>query len=173
MTGGAVTALKLVDEGSRPASGATSRSSSYLHPGQLLVSRDPCEVTTVLGSCVAVCLWDATLRVGGINHYLLPYRVESNQASPRFGNVAIERLINALLALGSRKPRLEAKIFGGASVIPGRWETGGQLGSKNVTVAREVLQVEGTPIVAEDVGGTRARKLVFQTDTGIAWVKHI
>lgn len=148
-----------------------ARARAYLHAGHLLVSAGPTAVTTILGSCVAVCLWDPRLRAGGLNHFLLPHWVGNGQSSPRFGNVATARLVEEMLALGSRKPDLQAKVFGGASVLAAFAGRKDHLGMKNVDLAMQVLAAHGIPVVARDVGGERGRKLIFHTDEGVAWVK--
>jgi chemotaxis protein CheD len=139
----------------------------------VFASGEPAEVTTILGSCVAVCLWDRRLRVGGANHFLLPHGAGGGNDSARFGNVAVERLIMELVALGSQKVDLQAKVFGGAAVIEAFRGREGHLGSNNVELARALLMEHGIPIVAEDVGGHRGRKVIFQTDSGIALVRLI
>jgi chemotaxis protein CheD len=148
---------------------AAAPATTYLHPGQIFVTADPTAVMTILGSCVAVCLWDGHLKVGGMNHYLLPYWVNERDASPRFGNVAIQRLLERLVALGSQAAHLQAKVFGGACVLEAFRAR--DLGSKNVEVARRALQEAGIPVVYEDVGGQRGRKLVFHVDDGATSVK--
>ena len=152
---------------------ATDAATAYVHVGQLFTSPKACTVTTILGSCVSVCLWDPTTGAGGLNHFLLPQCVENGISSPRFGNVAIHRLLEQLSALGSPRARLKAKIFGGASVIDAFQSANESLGMKNVDVARRLLADAGIPIVAEDIGGAQGRKLVFQTGDGAAWVRKI
>jgi chemotaxis protein CheD len=143
----------------------------YLHPGQLHAAAEPTEVTTVLGSCVAVCLWDPEARIGGVNHYTLPAPLGGSAPSPRFGEAAIEMLVQQVVALGGRGHHLQAKVCGGGNAFG---KAGGlSLGQKNVDVARERLAAHGIAVVAVHVGGTRGRKLIFQTDTGIAWVKRL
>ena len=154
-----------------PADGG--RSKIYLHPGQLFASAERSAVSTILGSCVAVCLWDPILKIGGINHYLLPLWTGEGTASPRFGNVAVQDLLNRLLELGSQKRRLQAKLFGGACVIEAFRERENHLGTKNVQAAEELLGKEGIPLVGHDVGGCRGRKLIFHTDNGTAWVRQL
>ena len=83
----------------------------YLYPSALFASARPHKVVTVLGSCVSVCLWDPFLRIGGINHYMLPLWNGEGLASPKYGNIAIEKLIERMLYLGSRKSNLQAKIW--------------------------------------------------------------
>lgn len=144
----------------------------YLHPGHVFVSASPAVVTTVLGSCVAICLWDPVIGAGGLNHYLLPHWAGFGEDSTRFGNVAFRRLILDLAACGAHKQRLLAKIFGGACVLPGAL-TKTHLGAKNVELARKLLDDAGIPIMAEDVGAECARKLIVHTDTGDAWIKRL
>ncbi len=156
----------------RPSPGP-GRRAVYLHPGQIEVSAEPTRATTILGSCVAVCLWDPKLRLGGVNHYLLPDWVGNGVSSGRFGNVAIERLIEKVLGLGSRKQDLRAKVFGGACVLEAFRGKSEHLGTKNVEVARTLLRQHGIRVVAEDVEGQRGRKLIFHTDTGAALVKPV
>lgn len=143
----------------------------YLHAGQTFASNAPCEVTTVLGSCVALLLVDPVRRFGGASHYLLPFEVNGPSATPRFGNTAISQLLAKMLALGSRKKDLVAKVFGGASTRMVPLPPGPTLGDKNVEFARRRLAEERIPLVAEDVGGNGGRKLIFMTDDGQVWVR--
>jgi len=145
---------------------------AYLHAGHMVISSEPCRVTTVLGSCVAVGLWDPTSGVGGVNHFLLPQGNES----ARFGNIAVRTLIREVVAAGGRRRSLQAKLFGGACVLRA-FKTSGtgtmHLGQKNVEVARQILIDEGIPVAAEDTEGDRGRKLIFQTHDGAAWVRSL
>ncbi|HEU4387729.1 MAG TPA: chemotaxis protein CheD [Blastocatellia bacterium] len=149
------------------------RSAFYLHPGRIFAAAEPYQVTTILGSCVAVCLWDPLRCVGGVSHYQLPSWVGSVQSSPKFGNVAVSQLMERLLELGAARQNLQAKIFGGACVIEAFRRFDGHLGSKNVQMAVTLLDSAGIAVAAEDVGGQRGRKLVFNTDDGAAWVKTL
>ena len=153
--------------------GGKNRLAVYLHPGRIFASPEPCTVRMILGSCVAVCLWDPRQAIGGANHFLLPYHVGECQDSLRFGNVAILRLIEKLLALGCAKQSLKAKLFGGSCVLEAFQKNAANLGTNNVLVARKLLAEEGIAVVAEDVGGHRGRRLVFQTDDGGAWVRRL
>lgn len=157
---------------SDPGTADRLRRATYLQPGQLIAAPEPLEISTVLGSCVAVCLWDRRRGQGGANHFLLPSHGGA-QASPRYGDVAVGQLVAALLALGSRRDDLVAKLFGGASVISAFRGVREQLGVRNVAVARHLLAQERVPVVAEDVGGQRGRKLIFHTDDGLARVRLI
>ena len=149
------------------------RTKFYLHPGQLFVSKENYEVTTILGSCVAVCLWDAGAKIGGINHYLLPRFAGDGVASPRFGDISIRELLSTLIAIGCDRRRFQAKLFGGACVLEAFRARKNHLGTQNVRTARELLAAEAIPVVGEDVGGDRGRKLIFTTGDGSAWVKEL
>jgi chemotaxis protein CheD len=141
----------------------------YLHAGQLYASNEPTEIVTILGSCVSICLFDLSCRIGGLNHFMLPN--ESTTVSPRYLPHAMDLLLHQLTAFGARRSRLEAKLFGGASVLKGA--NGSDLGLRNVEAARARLEREQIPIVAEDVGGARGRKLHFLTSDGTALIKQV
>jgi chemotaxis protein CheD len=149
------------------------RSKHYLHPGQLFISHESYAVTTILGSCVSVCLWDPFTKIGGINHFLLPMDVGEGQASLRFGNLSVRELIEEVIAVGAEQAHLRAKLFGGACVLKAFRSRENHLGTKNVKIARELLNAADIPIIGEDVGGNRGRKLIFHTDNGSAWVKQL
>lgn len=142
--------------------------SVYLHPGQIYTASQGVLVSTVLGSCVAVCLWDPVAHVGGMNHYLLP----SGQG-PRYGNVAMEQLLDQMVGRGAYLARLVAKVFGGACVIPGFTGPRKAIGSQNTDAALRFLSANAIPVRAEQTGGRRGRKLLFHTGTGQAYVKEI
>jgi len=145
----------------------------YLHPGQLAASAGPCCVTTILGSCVATCLWDDVAGVGGINHFLLPHDAGRGLPSLRFGTPALARLLESVVELGARVERLRAKLFGGASVLAALRRDTPSLGAQNVELARRFLWEEGIPLVGSDVGGDFGRKLLFHTHDGAASVHRL
>jgi chemotaxis protein CheD len=138
-----------------------------------VATREPALVTTILGSCVAVCLWDEVAGAGGMNHYLLPEGSGTDADALRFGSVATEALIDRLLRLGAQRGRLRAKVFGGARISASFKGQTPHLGATNVARALEVLAREGLRVDARDTGGERGRKLLFQTDDGVAWVKEL
>ncbi|MAW78887.1 MAG: chemotaxis protein CheD [Parvularcula sp.] len=132
--------------------------------GDFAVTNDANAVmTTILGSCVATCLFDPVVRVGGMNHFLLPGDV-SKAGEMTFGVHAMELLINALLKKRADKYRLQAKLFGGARMIQGLSD----IGAKNARFAREFLERENIPCVGESLGGTQARRIRFEPATGRA-----
>lgn len=127
-------------------------------PGQMIV--------TILGSCVAACMRDPVLKIGGMNHFLLPDTtdadVRSNGESARYGAYAMEQLVNGIIKLGGVKSRLEVKVFGGGNVI----NNSAMIGSRNVSFVRDFLKNEGLKIVSEDLGDTYPRRLRYYPDTG-------
>lgn len=153
-----------------PGADGRARPSVYLHAGQVHASAEPSSVVTVLGSCVAVCLWDTRAGVGGVNHFLLPHPTLREQ-SARFGAVAMPQLLEQVLRLGARRAQLEAKVFGGACLMDAM--KGRNLGAENVELALRALQEAGVPVRERDVGGRNGRKLVFHTDVGAAWVRKL
>ncbi|NRB00605.1 MAG: chemotaxis protein CheD [Rhodobacteraceae bacterium] len=120
------------------------------------------EITAILGSCVAVCLWDQHVSLGGMNHILLPDT--SQHPHDRFGAVEMERLVNALVKRGAERHRLEAKVFGGASMLSGLTD----IGERNSAFALGYLASEGIPVRAHSTGGTQARQVRFMPGTGHA-----
>lgn len=151
----------------------TPRPSVYVHAGQLFASPVGTDVITILGSCVAICLWDAGSAVGGMNHYMLSFDRGNINPSLRQGNHATQELLLALDRFGAVRGRLQAKVFGGACILQSFQQGGSDLGQKNVDLARALLEAEGIPIAGEDVGGPRGRKLIFSTDSGEALVKRL
>lgn len=142
--------------------------SVYLHPGQIYAAAHAAFVSTVLGSCVAVCLWDPVARIGGMNHFLLPMG-----KGPRYGNDAMTQLLDEMAGRGASVARMVAKVFGGACVIPGFTGTRKAIGAQNTDAALQFLSAHSIPVRAQQTGGSRGRKLLFHTSTGQAYVKEI
>jgi chemotaxis protein methyltransferase CheR len=140
--------------------------------GDVFASARPACVTTLLGSCVAVCLFDPAARVGGMNHFLLPDGVGAlgGGDATRFGVHAMELLLDAILTRGGERSRLQAKIFGGARV-PHVAGNALDIGAKNVQFVEEYLAAESIPIVNRSLGGDSGRLVRFLTHTGKAFVK--
>lgn len=143
-----------------------------IHPGQWAVEeRRP--IATLLGSCVAVCLYDPKLRFGGVNHFMLPIRTRSTDSeydSLLRGDYAMEVLVNAMLAKGAQKQRMIAKAFGGGNVVSSLRKS---IGDGNISFTRCWLEREGIALVSSDFGGSWARKVIFQPDSGDAYCKRI
>ncbi len=139
---------------------------SYVSQGEFLTSKDPHEtMSTVLGSCVAACLWDPVALIGGMNHFLLPNAGTGADAiSSRYGINAMEMLINNLLKLGADRHRLRAKLFGGASMSSNLADIGGL----NARFAKSFLATEDIPCVAASLGGNSARRITFHPTSGHA-----
>lgn len=140
-------------------------SSYFLYPSAIFVSKDPYQISTILGSCVAVCMWDKMLKFGGMSHFMLPLWNGEGLASPKYGNIAIEKLLEKMNALGSNKHNLVAKIFGGGEVIDIQRQHF-HIGERNIKLAQEMLDELKIPIVSSSVGGKYGRKIIMNTLTG-------
>ena len=155
----------------RPQQVSVKPAEAYLHQGQVVAFATPTVVTTVLGSCVSVCLWDEVSGVGGMNHFLLPEPAPGQAPSARYAADAFEQLLARLAALRARPDRLQAKIFGGATLAKTPDAT--SLGLRNAEIARRLLEERRIPVIAEDTGGSCGRKLRFETHAGTAWVRFL
>jgi len=149
---------------------AASGSQVTLMQGDLHYSADPKILMTVLGSCVAVCLWDKTRGIGGMNHFVLPFD-RNGESNTRYGDVAIDELQAGLLRLGSRAADLQAKVFGGAAVLP--FGGGQTVGSNNVRYALERLQRDRIRVIARRTGGVLGLQVRFHTCSGDAFIRYI
>lgn len=143
-----------------------------LFPGEYFVSDKPVVLSTLLGSCVAVCMRDPNAGVGGMNHFMLPAPGHSASSGAwsvktRYGSYAIETLINGILKYGGHRNRLEVKVFGGAKL----YEGGGDIGAINAQWVLEYLDREGLRPIAFDLGKDYARSVYFYTDTGRVLMK--
>ncbi len=141
-----------------------------LYTGDVATSASPAMLETLLGSCVAVCLFDPKLRIGGMNHILLPEGGDDVR-SARFGMNAMELLINQLMKAGSDRRSLVAKAFGGASVFASMSTL--KVGAMNAEFVREYLRIERIPLVAQRLGGEHAVHVYFHTETGKAVVRTV
>ncbi len=144
----------------------------FLYPAELYVSKTPYQINTILGSCVAVCLFDPITNIGGMNHFMLPYWNGQGLASPKYGNIAIEKLVDKMISLGCNKNSLKAKIFGGGEVIETQ-VVQFHIGLRNIEVAKQLLEEKKIPIVASSVGGKLGRKIEFVTSTGEVRQKYV
>ena len=135
-------------------------------PGEYHATDSDTMIVTVLGSCVSVCIRDRINGIGGMNHYMLPLWNGDGLPTPKYGNVAIEKLIEKMVSFGCRKEQLVAKCFGGANVL-GDMSGPMQIGERNIVLAEEILATHRIPIVAREMGGFRGMKIIFNTRTGI------
>jgi chemotaxis protein CheD len=141
----------------------------YLIPGKIFAAAQPFAISTIVGSGVALCLWDSSQLIGGANHFILPDGPEDSGNATRYGNVANPALLQRMIELGAQRNSLEARIFGG-SLPAVTFSSGGDcLGDRNVQTVTRFLKMNSIRLVQSEVGGTHGRKLVFHTDDGRAW----
>jgi chemotaxis protein CheD len=171
-----------VDSAAPAAQGADSRAARRFYdsaqaawvvkilPGEFYVTSDPEEVlVTVLGSCVSACIRDPVMKIGGMNHFMLVQNKSGSSGawgneleSARFGNFAMEKLINDMLKRGCARERMEIKVFGGANVTSAR----NAIGTENSEFVLRYLAVEGLLCAAKDLGGTYPRRIIYFPMTG-------
>lgn len=134
----------------------------YLRPGYIFVPEQPTTISTVLGSSVAVSLYDRRQKIGGMNHFLFPFTRAPEKTTAQYGNVAMQTLIKMMDFAGAPITKLEAQIFGGA-YDPKRSDR--DIGKENLVTAKQVLARYRIKVVSEDIGGELGRKIVFNTNT--------
>ncbi len=142
-------------------------------PGEYHVTNNDIMISTVLGSCVSVCVCDRSNGVGGMNHFMLPGDKlglgRSLIPSARYGTHAMELLLNHFIKLGGKRASLQAKVFGAGKVMDGMSDVGRQ----NADFALRYLKSRYIQVVAVDVGDVYPRKVVFLPATGQVFVKRI
>jgi len=143
-------------------------------PGEFYVSKNDELITTVLGSCIAACIYDDRLGIGGMNHFMLPMEkgtefTGAHSLNCRYGNWAMEFLINEVIKNGGSRQQLKIKLFGGGKIIRSTTD----IGLGNIRFARAYAQEEGLELVSHDVGGPWPRKVLFNPQTGKAQVKKL
>lgn len=145
----------------------------FIHVGEFYIGVRPTEISTILGSCVSVCLYDRVEMIGGMNHYLVPLWNGNGLQSPKYGNIAIHRLVEGMLNIGCCINNMEAKIFGGANVIDTIAHEDMMVGRKNIIIAKEILKEYHIPIIAQDVGGGQGRRILMVSESGKVMLKYI
>lgn len=142
-------------------------------PGEYFVTGGDEVLVTVLGSCVSACIRDIDTGLGGMNHFMLPDEGgrEVLSASARYGNYAMEVLINHLLKLGARRMRLEAKVFGGGAVMESL--SGSKVGIRNAEFVLDYLKTERIPVMAKDLLDAYPRKIYYFPNSGRVLVKRL
>lgn len=144
----------------------------YLKQGELAIVSGDTKVFTILGSCVAVVLWDEVSRIGGVNHYLLPNWPHKGSPDVRYGDVAITELHDKTILSGAVKRRLVAKVYGGASML--KLENPNfNIGYRNIEIAKEKLKELNIQVVEEITGGNLGRKILFDPQTGFVKLDYI
>ena len=146
-------------------------------PGEFFSTTKPVLISTVLGSCISIALYDPTLKLGGLNHFMLPTtnkcREISFEEQGRYGDFAMELLINDMLSKGSRKENLKAKIFGGGNVLDNGGYNKNRTGLNNISFALDYLQTEKIPVMANDTGGIYPRKIFYDPQSFKIYLKRI
>jgi chemotaxis protein CheD len=145
-----------------------------IYIGGIFASRDGAVVRTLLGSCIAACVWDPAAGVGGMNHFMLPMPTNGDvgQGLSRYGVHAMELLVGQVQKLGGDRRRLQAKLFGGGHVLQ-MADSASSVPTQNIQFIKRFVTSENIPVIAEDLGGRSARQVVFHTDSGKAFVKRL
>ena len=138
-------------------------------PGEYFVSEENLLIVTVLGSCIAACIWDGRAQVGGMNHFMLPDG--EGDGGGRYGSYAMELLINEMMKKGARRESMQAKIFGGGQVMHSF--TSMNVGERNTAFVLDYLRTERIPIVSQDVLDIYPRKVCYFPQSGKAMVKRL
>lgn len=143
-------------------------------PGEFYVTRENERIETILGSCISACVRDPISGVGGMNHFMLPMDKNSSGAAElsdanRYGNYAMENLVNALLNNGAKRDRLEFKLFGGGRIMNSMTN----IGWYNIGFAFDYVYTEGFKIVSQDIGDIYPRKILFYPNTGRVRVRRL
>jgi len=147
-------------------------------PGEYYYTGDREYIATTLGSCVSACVWDEKHKVGGMNHFMLPITEKEKDSvtwgsvptdATRYGNYAMEFLINEILKHGGEKKEFKVKLFGGGKIIEGM----GNVGQKNIDFVLQYIKTEGLRLISKDLGDIFPRKVLFNPVSGQAWVKKI
>lgn len=147
--------------------------SHFLHAGQVHISQSAQSIVMILGSCAAVCIWDSIHAIGGATHFLLPVWDGRGVASPRYGNVAINALLQKLMEAGANKEHLRAKVFGGGCLFDsmrGQNPIREHLGRRNVQTALEILAKEHIRVISVEAGIDKGQRVVFHPSTGASSV---
>jgi chemotaxis receptor (MCP) glutamine deamidase CheD/CheY-like chemotaxis protein len=150
----------------------------FLLPGEFAFSREPVRIGTLLGSCVALCLYDAKHQWGGMNHYMLPSQSAGRLEPGKYGDYAIPMLVKLATQSGSKREDLVASLYGGGQVVGhlasiAEGDSGFDVGQRNISVARECLQELGIRIKRSEVGGKTGRKIHFDTATNEIEVRGV
>ena len=158
------------DDFSVPKTAEEEAGAVYVHPGRLAVTKNGESFVTVVGSGIAICLWDPMRGAGGMAHFLLP-EAGSAPPAPRYGDIAMRSLVSEIEKAGAHRPALRARVYGGSA--PPIDAASGHIGDRNVAAALGFLRTHGIPLVERDIGGAGGRKVQFSPKDGTAQVGRI
>lgn len=133
----------------------------HLRPGYIFANSDPSLISAVVGSGVAVCVWDRVSGIGGMSHFQYPAAGRRDKRTAKFGDVSVKTLVRMLQRMGARLENMEAQLFGGGH----RYEYAKNIGKRNIRIARKALKKSRIPIISEDIGGRQCRRVLFHTRT--------
>jgi chemotaxis protein CheD len=156
---------------------ATGMPTARILPGEYYVTCEDEVIDTVLGSCVAACIRNPRLGIGGMNHFMLPRPSGARDdtweriagRATRYGSASMEQLINRVLSAGGQRKELEVKIFGGGRVLSSLSD----IGARNIVFVRDFLRKEGLKVTSEDLGDTCSRHVHYFPRTGRVRVRHL
>jgi len=150
----------------------------FLQPGEFYFGDKDTRIRTVLGSCVSITFWHPQLILGGMCHYMLPNRSQerrlknASDLDGRYADEAIALLLKEMDATGASHREFQVKLFGGGNMFPDRKSLQGHVGSKNIEIARRIVQSHGFNCVSEHLGGEGYRNIIFNVWSGDVWVRH-
>ena len=150
----------------------TNKITAQILPGELYVTKTDEMIITVLGSCISACVRDSHSGIGGMNHFMLPASKNidiTDGSAARYGNFAMEQLINEILKNGGQRKNLEVKLFGGGRVLAHMTD----VGKRNIDFALEYIHLEGLKLIAEDLGDRYPRKVQYYPSSGSARMKKL
>ena len=159
------------DKAPKPSSDMAS--AQFLLPGQLRVAAAPARFSTILGSCVTLCLWDSRRKIGGMNHVMLPDGPEYAANRNRYAIFANPALLDQMIAAGSKVSDLSARVYGGASIHGDGGRDSFGLGAKNAAATLDFLRERGIPISVQEIGGRQSRKILFDLENGLTTMERL
>lgn len=152
----------------------TEKAMHTLYPGEIYVTNEDVCISTVLGSCIAVCMWDPGKLIGGMNHVMLPVAPDGEHVSSKYGNVATLLLCDMLQNKGANTSDLEVKVFGGAGRFsPNPSQSPLSVGEQNLEITLMILERFHMPVKAQDTGGDHGRRILFDVSTGVVRVQTL
>lgn len=139
---------------------------TFLLPGEMIVTSQAMKISSILGSCVSVCLFSPEGNVAGMNHFMLPYNPRNDSNRLRYGDTSIEDMIHKMIRTGALYKNISAQIYGGSSMFINS-DNGFRIGEKNIKSALKSLEKLEIPIIFKETGGNTGRRVIFDTSAGI------